>query len=308
MALIRPVRPDELDSFTDLADATADRNAAARESVQDLFAKRCSRPEWCFLAEEDGRTVASVLLWSPPGRDVPMDLVMLEAAPGETGLALIAHAAEYAAAHGATQQGYALDYPAAPSQHHGSVSGRDELLTAAGFHLARDGMRFRWTNDGDLPSEPMGLRWVSLPEAGRDAFVDLMEQVVTDTKDGWINAEIAEHGIRRAGEIMFEGTEQMDHDPAWFEIGYDPDGVAAAISMPARNPSVAVLGFVGVAHTHRGRGYASAVVARGTRILAQSGADEIRGDCDKDNPGIVKAFLRNGYDNFTNRRDYTRTL
>ena len=169
-------------------------------------------------------------------------------------------------------------------------------------------MRFRWTSDRALPAHPAGLRWVPLAETGRDAYIDALEQVIAVTADAWINADIAEHGLRGAAAKLLDDMEEMKHDPSWFELGYDAAGLAAAVSMPAANSNVSVLGFVGVTQAHRGRGYASAVVARGTRLLAASGAQEIRGDCDKDNPGMVRAFQRHGYDNFTNRRDYTRTL
>ncbi|MBB5873201.1 RimJ/RimL family protein N-acetyltransferase [Allocatelliglobosispora scoriae] len=308
MTVIRPVRPDEITTFTDLAAATEERNLAARAAVEDLFAKTTSRPEWCFVADDGGQTVASVCLWTRPGHDVPTDLVMLEAGPDETGLALVAFAGEFAAAHGATRQGYALDFPAAPAQHHATVEGRDALLTASGFHLARDGMRFRWTSDREVPADRSGLRWVPITETGRDAFVDLLETVIVDTPDGWISADIAEHGLRKAAETVLADMEEMRHEPHWFEIGYDEAGLPAAVSMPAANSNVSVLGFVGVAQGHRGRGYATAVAARGTGILAATGVDEIRGDCDKGNPAMVRAFLRSGYDNFTNRRDYTRAL
>ena len=63
-----------------------------------------------------------------------------------------------------------------------------------------------------------------------------------------------------------------------------------------------------VARVGRGLGYATGVVARGTQVLLGAGADEIRGDCDADNIGMVKAFQRAGYRNFANRRMFTRAL
>ncbi|MEF2528543.1 MULTISPECIES: GNAT family N-acetyltransferase [Streptomyces] len=80
------------------------------------------------------------------------------------------------------------------------------------------------------------------------------------------------------------------------------------ISLPAQNPLVAVIGFVGVAPAHRGKGYAAAAVVRGTRILAAHGATEIRGDCDAANAAMAKAFLRAGYRVVANRREFSRPL
>lgn len=43
------------------------------------------------------------------------------------------------------------------------------------------------------------------------------------------------------------------------------------------------------------------VVARGTRLLVEVGAEEIRGDCDAANTAMVMAFEREGYACLVNR-------
>ncbi|MFE5615968.1 GNAT family N-acetyltransferase [Streptomyces sp. NPDC056524] len=96
--------------------------------------------------------------------------------------------------------------------------------------------------------------------------------------------------------------------PEWWELGYDADGTVAVISLPAENPGFPVIGFVGVAPAHRGKGYATSVVIRGTRVLVAAGAREIRGDCDAANVAMAKAFERAGYVNFADRLEFARAL
>ena len=78
--------------------------------------------------------------------------------------------------------------------------------------------------------------------------------------------------------------------------------------MAARNPSSAVVYYVGVAPEQRGRGIAAQLVRRATDHLVSAGAGEIRGDCDLDNVAMVKAFERAGYERFARRRSYRITL
>ncbi len=78
--------------------------------------------------------------------------------------------------------------------------------------------------------------------------------------------------------------------------------------MAARNPTAAVVAYVGVVPEQRGRGLAPELVRRSTQRLLESGADEIRGDCDRDNIGMVKGFERAGFEQFARRRTYHRTL
>jgi RimJ/RimL family protein N-acetyltransferase len=78
--------------------------------------------------------------------------------------------------------------------------------------------------------------------------------------------------------------------------------------MAARNPSTAVVAYDGVVPAYRGRGIASVLVRRGTEHLLASGACDIRDDCDRDNPAMVKAFERAGFEQFARRRTFERLL
>ena len=69
-----------------------------------------------------------------------------------------------------------------------------------------------------------------------------------------------------------------------------------------------MIGYVGVTPPQRGRGLAAQLLRRGTHHLVAAGEDEIRGDCDRRNVPMVKAFERAGYESFARRRSYRRTL
>ena len=69
-----------------------------------------------------------------------------------------------------------------------------------------------------------------------------------------------------------------------------------------------MIAYVGVVPAQRGRGLAVQLVQRGTDRLVAAGADEIRGDCDRDNVAMVKAFRRAGFDETGRRRSYRRAL
>jgi ribosomal protein S18 acetylase RimI-like enzyme len=69
-----------------------------------------------------------------------------------------------------------------------------------------------------------------------------------------------------------------------------------------------VIWYVGVVPEARGRGLATELVRRGTERLLAARAEEIRGDCDRDNGGMVKGFERAGYEQFARRRSYRLEL
>ncbi|SEB55985.1 GNAT family N-acetyltransferase [Streptomyces melanosporofaciens] len=307
MLTIRPARPEELPALTAFPNDN-ERNAATAAYLSGLLDSGCTRPDWCLVAERDGALIGNVVLWTPPGRSVPMDIVLLEPGDDETGAAVLTHAADLARSLGADSQGHVLDTPSQAPQFQRDPQRREQLLADHGFTVARDGCRFLWQIGDPMPDQDERLHWRSLAELGKEPFVDLLADAFTDTKDSIFLAKIAEHGLRGAAERNLADMLEIDHKPAWFEIGYNQQDQPVAISLPARTPSSAVIGLVAVAPPGRGHGYATAVVARGTRILVDAGTTEIRGDCDASNIGMFNAFQRAGYRNFANRKMLSRPL
>ncbi|NUT36947.1 MAG: mycothiol acetyltransferase [Hamadaea sp.] len=307
MLTIRPALSHELPALTTFP-GDDERNAATSAYLAGLLEKECTRPEWCLVAERDGALTGNVVLWTIPGHAEPMDIVLLEPGDPDTGAALLRHAADLARSLGAQTQGHVLDTPAQAPQFQRDPQLREELLTGAGFTIARDGCRFLWTAGDPMPAQDARLHWRSMADLGQAPFVDLLADALADTKDSIFQAEIAELGLRGAAERNLADMLELDHQPGWFEIGYDEQDQPVAASLPARTPGSAVIGLVAVASAGRGRGYATSVVARGTQLLAAAGATEISGDCDASNIAMFKAFQRAGYHNFANRKMFSRPL
>ena len=74
---LRPGQPDDLSLFTDISEDTR-KNADVRAYVDRTIASGAMRPEWCYLAEVDGRVVGRVAAWTLPPSDTPLDLVLLD--------------------------------------------------------------------------------------------------------------------------------------------------------------------------------------------------------------------------------------
>jgi ribosomal protein S18 acetylase RimI-like enzyme len=193
-----------------------------------------------------------------------------------------------------------------PPQHQAHPEARVALLEATGYELVRDGLRWLLSSPRTTASDgPLTFR--ALLEVGENAFVDAIAATFEGTPDAELNHDIAEHGPREAARRYLEDHKSLDHRPEWFELGYAADELAGVI-MGARNPTSAVIAYVGVVPEQRGRGFATALVRRGTERLAASGAAEIRGDCDRDNVAMVKAFERAGYEQFARRRSFRAAL
>jgi ribosomal protein S18 acetylase RimI-like enzyme len=309
----RTADQSSLESFLSVS-AASRYQPELEEYCATLLRQRSTKPSWCIIAFESGRPVARAALWSMPDQAIPSDLVLIHADWDDralaNGRALLAHLHERAAGLGAEALQHHVDNPPGPPQYQEDESARVRLLTESGYDLLRDGLRWLYTTSAaDHQAQPEAtLAFRGLPDVGEDAFVDAIAATYEGTRDTWLTRTIEERGLLGAARSDFLDYRQMDHRPDWWELAYTPEGALAGVIMAARNPGSAVIAYVGVAPEQRGRGFAPQLVRRGTQHLVAAGDPEIRGDCDRDNVAMVKAFQRAGYEEIARRRSYVRTL
>jgi RimJ/RimL family protein N-acetyltransferase len=282
-----------------------------REYTESLLEQQVTKPDWCLLGLEEGVPAARGALWAFPGEAVPRDIVLIEADWGDedlsAGQAVLVKLHDLARDLGAGELTHSVDSPPAAPQYQEHEEARIRLLEQAGYELLRDGLRWRYS--GSAPDEaPKRLTFRTLSEAGEDAFIEAIAATYEGIRDSWITERIKEHGTLGAARADFRDEQGLDYRPEWWELAYTSEGTLAGVIMAARNPTVAVISYVGIVPELRGRGLAPQLVRRGTGRLLDSGADEIRGDCDRDNIGMIKAFERAGYEEFARRRTYKRAL
>jgi len=278
---------------------------SSREAyLQTLLEQRCTRPEW-FVA--DGGS--SAVLWSLPGGDLPSNVVLIETDWSDDALAagrsLMARVHELAARLGAEELGHTVDSPPVAPQHQEHPEARVRLLEETGYELVRDGLRWLLPSPQDADDGPLTFRTIA--EVGDDAFVDAIAATFEGTPDAELTLDVEQHGARDAARRYLDDHKALEHRPEWFELGY-AGGELAGVIMGARNPTSAVIAYVGVVPAQRGRGFAPALVRRGTARLAAAGATEVRGDCDRDNVAMARAFERAGYTQFARRRSFRHKL
>ena len=298
----------DLDRF--VAAGGALHREEVEQYVRSMFDAGSMRPEWCFVIEEGGGDLGRVAFWTLPGMDEPLDMVLLDV-PWEdlcVGKRLLAHVLERARSLGAREIGHVLDEPPMRPQWQDSPERRAELLERAGFVLRRETRRFEWRREQGLPEEARRLDLRTLDDVGEEAFVWAIERVSEGTLDREVQAERDEHGAAEAARRFFELERRLEYDPAWCKLAYASDGELVGLVMPARNPTSAVINFIGVVPERRGRRYVDDLLAAGTAALHGSGAERIRADTDTRNAPMAAAFRRAGYLEFARRGEYEARL
>jgi ribosomal protein S18 acetylase RimI-like enzyme len=293
--------------------AQSPHQPSLQEYLEGLLRQGLTRPEWCVFAVEDDRPVARAAFWAGPGHSVPTDIVLIETDWVDdallAGRRLLANLHKRATALGAGTLRHMVDSPPVPPQFQSDERARTRLLDECGYRLVRDGLRWHHVPAHGRKSEPeSALTFRPLPDVGETAFVDAIAATLEGTADSALGDDIEALGAAGAAREYVDEMRAMTYQPEWWELAFTGDGALVGVSMVGGIPGAAVIAYVGVVPSQRRRGFASQLVERGTMHLVRAGAEEIRGDCDRDNPAMVKAFERAGYTQFARRRMYSRTL
>ena len=310
---IRPVPPEGLGRFIEAAGSPEHQEEVAHY-LQRMFSAGSMRPEWCFIAEQEGLPVGRFAFWTLPGMEAPFALVLLdvdwEGDYAEVGTRLLEYALDKARALGADDLEHVIDSPPIRPQFQHHAQRRVELLESAGFYRRRETGRYELA-DAELPASPGRLSYRGLEEVGEDRFIEAMQQVSEGTLDQEILAERERLGRNKAAREFFDDARSVQHEASWWRLAYAPNGELAGLVMPAEPPGFLTIFYVGVVPEMRGRGYVNDLLATGTETLLRyrgNGDKPLIADTDVSNTPMAAAFERAGWDRFAGRQEYVVDL
>ena len=245
------------------------------------LASRNYRPDWTWIAEQDGAIVARAVWWGPAASGYPHVLDCLHVSDSVPHWADLA-AALLQAGHQAFRDAGAPDPPRyelrlpnawrASADVSQAVRWRRAAAARAGLTQELERFRFEWTPAAGLPRSTGRL--VFRPEPDDEAFIAVFRQVATGSLDVITRREVAARGADRQAREDFALYRDMPGDRGWWRLAYTAGGQLAGMILPNRNPYGAVVGYLGVlpAHArprlHRRPGRRDHPVPRGARRAA----------------------------------------
>ncbi|WP_327010140.1 GNAT family N-acetyltransferase [Dactylosporangium sp. NBC_01737] len=295
-----------------MTDADIDRVAAVvvdepvgwigAERFRAELAQRMYRPEWTWIAEQEGRIVARALWWGLADGTHPVALDCLTVDPSVPDR--VALAAEVLAAGMS-----ALGAPVAP-QYNVSVTGgwRDDPATVAAVEWRRaaalaaglteevERLRFEWTpappGTGTVPVSESRLVY---RDAGDEEFLDVFRRVAAGSLDAQTRRSLSAEGVEATARAEMDFYLGCPGERSWWRIATTPDGTVVGLAVPSATPYHRNVGYLGVVPEMRGRGYVDELLAEITRIHAADGAPVITATTDAANAPMAAAFVRAGY-------------
>ena len=272
------------------------------DQISNEFATGSSRPEWCFIVEDDGHRVGRIGFRVEPtmsntawlgtlpeyelftfGVDLPWS------GDFETpGRHLLASATRALAGDVPNLLEIRINNEVYP--HHDALR---RLLDSLGFDLFIEKQGFSWADDGSRMGLPARLTFRTVEEVGIDAYRDVMARCGDGSLDRndryyWDGCG-PENWARQMTEYL------VDTDRNMWLIGYTGNEPVGYVAVGSNENWGSTINHIGVVPDHRGNGYIDDLIAAGTVAAREQGITTMLSDVDVENTPMMDAMRRAGH-------------
>jgi RimJ/RimL family protein N-acetyltransferase len=285
--VLRPLAVGEEPLFDSLADPALVGPAAFGARYAGIAARGNYRPANTWVALRDGVVVARAAWWGRPDEPAPAVLDWFDFTDRDAAVQLLRTApgpAEYSLA---LPPGW-RDQPAVAE----AARARITAAESVGMTLLVERYGYRWTPDCGLPARPGRLEF--RPEPDDDVILDLFRRVHRGSLDAHARRVIAESGLDAAAAEDLEILRLMPSPREWWRLA-TAGGEVVGLTVPSRNYTDPVIGYVAVLPEHRGHGYSYDLLVEATHLLVAEGADRIVANTDVTNLPMAATFAKAGY-------------
>jgi len=271
------------------------------DQIGRLFAEGVSRPEWCFVIEDDWNRVGRIGFEVQPTMSNPTWLGALpEYELSAFGLNL-PWRGDFLACGRHLLQAAARSLPGIPeileirtnNETHPHHRERRELLTGLGFDLFIEKQGFSWADDGSAVEVPTRLTYRTIEDAGIDTFRLVMGQCGDGSLDRNDSYYWDGSGPQNWALQMTEYA--SDADRMMWLIGYVGGDPVGYVAVGRDEDWGATIIHIGVMPDHRGNGYIDDLIAAGTAAAQSEGITSMLSDVDVLNVPMTAAMRRAGH-------------
>jgi len=268
-------------------------------SLSEELATGNYRPEWSWIAEQNGRPIGRALWWGKADAKLPATLDCLTLAtatdaPERVGAALI-RAGLDAFGDGSALE-FNVDVPpdwTADAATVDAVEWRDRAARAGGFSRRTERVSFARTDSVARPARSTRLRFVQAPD---DTFRALFGRVAAGSLDGHTLAMVEREGVEALADDDLEFYLSLPGEREAWRVAQLADATTVGFIIPTRTAYDASISYLGVVPEHRGRGFVDDLLAEMVHMHHDDGQGRIVGTTDAANAPMRSAFERAGFD------------
>ncbi|MBO1755009.1 GNAT family N-acetyltransferase [Allobranchiibius sp. CTAmp26] len=262
------------------------------------------RPEWAWVAVQDGAVIGRALWWGGETAERPttLDCLLLRDAsdqPEQVGAALIARGIEAFGPGSALE--FNVDVPAAWADDPAAVAAvrwREHAARAGGFSRTTERVSYRRSGADPRPARSTRLRFEAAPDA---TFRTMFARVADGTLDAHTLHMVADEGVEALADDDLQFYLSLPGERASWRVAVVDGRTHVGFMIPTRTAYDASISYLGILPEHRGNGYVHDVLAEMVHVHHDDDQDQIVGTTDAANTPMRAAFIRAGF-HVTRRR------
>lgn len=166
---------------------------------------------------------------------------------------------------------------------------------------------FVWEEPKPSIKIPSRLKFKAAKTLGYEVLLSAVAQVMESSIDASDQKQVLESGSRQAAKkLLSESKDGFLYQDEWWQIGFSSDDRIVGFIFPVIYPGCAKNGleeatiyYIGVLPEHRGHGFATDLLLKGTRVLQDVGVWRVFCDTDANNIPMISTFKRVGYQQYS---------
>ncbi|MFD7711526.1 GNAT family N-acetyltransferase [Streptomyces sp. NPDC059786] len=272
--------------------------ALTAEKIREEVDANRFRPEWIWLAEDEGGEVLARALWwgrADSERPIALDCLQVRSSVADP-VAVAAGLLEAGHAAFGARPLYNLSLPAdwtSRSELTEAVAWRRETGLRTGLSREIQRLRYEWTRAAGVPEASVRL---TFREGGDEEFLEAFVRVSAGSLDEATRDELRTKDARQLAEEDMEFYLDCPGERSWWRLAELPDGTLAGLAVPSATPYNRNVGYLGVVPEQRGKGLIDEILGEITRFHASEGAERITATTDTTNVPMAAAFDRANYE------------
>jgi GNAT superfamily N-acetyltransferase len=289
---VRTIRPEELKQYCALG-----KDEWLEDIIAGLWKGKDgqSRPEWCFLLENQDRPAGRVFFYhllSSPDSLIMFGLCLdWDSEWRSAGRELLGHALSRMEETGALRverHFYDIYSPAKDKE--------PLVYQDAGFCPIQDKLRFVWKVVDEPVKVPDRLAFAQMTETGEAAFLDAIRRVSAGTLDREDQGGIREFGPEEHARRYLATLKDSGFRAGRFHLVFLPDGTLCGLVAPSRfgEEEEGAINYIGVVPEQRGKGFGLDLVLKAHAVLQAEGCRRVVSEIDTENRALAAHLTRAG--------------
>ena len=282
---VRCISKDELKTFINSYPDKSYRNW-----IDKLLEKKETKPEWCFVGEEDDKFLGKIVYFQFQGEESMICAVGLDL-PWEgdyigVGEGLLTKSFKELKSYNFIKIEIRCD---TGDEYYQNIIA---LCEKVGCNLIQDKISYVLTDFNNPEKERKRLVFKSLDEVGEEKFIRAIKSVTEKTLDRVDKQDVELLGAEQAAREYFNVLKSIDFNEKNWVLGYDKQNNLVGLVV-AQNFSekAGCINYIGVVPEFRGNNYSFDLSLKATQLLSNSGSmKKIIADIDTQNIPLEKTL------------------